>query len=141
MSMGSERLRVTSSRLSAPVQTPQKPLRLPERRPWREALRRLAGLDHCFRGCVFTVGLLVVLGGAALWMFSILLTAPLVFAGLWVWSWEFLWAGRLLHRFRLWLTRLGERARRRPLRWTALTTVGVASGAAAYYAGLQSGLL
>lgn len=87
------------------------------------------------------MGLVVVLGGAALWMFSMLLTAPLVFAGLWVWSWEFLWAGRLLHRFRMWLGRFRQRVRQQPLQWAVLTTLGILGGAAAYYASFRFGLL
>lgn len=98
-------------------------------------------MDRCFRGCIFGAGLLVILSGAALWLFSMLLTAPLIFAGLWIWSWEFLWARRLLHRFRMWLSRFWKRVQQRPLQWAVFTTLGVLSGAAAYYACYRFGLL
>ena len=115
--------------------------RSPERRPWRESLSRKPGLDHCFRACVFVVGLVVVTGGAVLWLFSTLLTTPLILAGLWIWSWEFAWARRLLHKFRVWLTRFWRRVRRRPKKWMVLTAFGVLSGVAVWWATFEFGLL
>ena len=114
---------------------------LPERRAWREALARTPGLDHCFRGCVFMVGLVVIVGGAALWLFSTLLTTPVIFAGLWIWSWEFVWAKRMLHNFRIWLTRFWRRVKRRPKRWTVVTALGILSGAAVWWGMFQFGLI
>ena len=92
-----------------------------------------------FRAFVFVVGLLAVLGGAALWLFSTLLTTPLILAGLWIWSWEFVWARRLLHRFRIWLTRLLRQVRRRPKRWTVVTALGILSGRGLVGASLSLG--
>ena len=112
---------------------------LRDRRPWRESLGRHRAANNCFRAAVFGVGLIVVLGGAALWVFSMLLTAPLIVAGLWVWSWEFVWARRLLHRFKAWLDRFWQRVRRRPIKWAMVTTLGVVSGVAAYWAGHRFG--
>jgi hypothetical protein len=80
-------------------------------------------------------------GGAVLWVFSTLLTAPVILAGLWIWSGEFVWARRLLHRFMGWLGRFWERVRRRPTKWTMLTALGVLSGAVAYWASHAFGLL
>jgi len=117
------------------------PQGLRDRRPWRESLAQMPGLDHCFRAAVFVVGLLAVLGGAALWMFSTLLTTPVIFAGLWIWSWEFVWARRLLHKFRIWLERFWRRVRRRPKRWTVVTALGVLSGVAVWWASFEFGLL
>jgi hypothetical protein len=117
------------------------PQGLRDRRPWRESLAQMPGLDHCFRAGVFVVGLLAVLGGAALWMFSTLLTTPVIFAGLWIWSWEFVWARRLLHKFRIWLERFWRRVRRRPKRWTVVTALGILSGAAVWWASFEFGLL
>ena len=114
---------------------------LPDRRAWREALARTPGLDHCFRGCVFVVGLVVIVGGAALWLFSTLLTTPVIFAGLWIWSWEFVWAKRMLHNFRIWLTHFWRRVKRRPKRWTVVTALGILSGAAVWWGMFQFGMI
>jgi hypothetical protein len=80
------------------------------------------------------VGLVAVLSGAVLWLFSSLLTTPLVFAGLWIWSWEFVWARRLLHRFRIWAGHFWRRVKRRPTKWTVLTGLGILSGAFVWWA-------
>jgi len=117
------------------------PQRLPDRRPWRESLARTPGLDHCLRAAVFAVGLMFVIGGAALWLFSTLLTTPVIFAGLWIWSWEFVWARRLLHKFKDWLNRFWKQVRRRPKRWAVVTALGILSGAAVWWASFEFGLL
>ena len=90
---------------------------------------------------MFALGLLMILGGAALWLFSMLLTVPLLFLGLWIWSWEFVWAQDLLHRFRKWLHRFIEKVKQRPRKWSFVTALGVASGAAGYWACFHFGLL
>ena len=77
-------------------------------------------------------GLVLVVGGAAMWVFTSLLTAPVVLAGLWVWSWEFAWARRWQHAFRLHLRDLCSRVRRHPVRWTVATVLGIAVGVAGY---------
>ena len=97
--------------------------------------------ERCYRAAVFGIGLIAVLGGAALWLFSMLLTAPLLLAGLWIWSREFAWARRLFHRFRSWVSRFLERVRRRPVKWTVLTALGILSGVAISWACYQFGLL
>jgi hypothetical protein len=132
---------VAVTRLAPSEQRHEMPQGLRDRRPWREALARTPGLDHCFRAGVFVVGLVVFLGGAALWLFSTLLTTPLILAGLWIWSWEFVWARRLLHKFRYWLSRFWRRVKRRPKRWTVVTALGVLSGAAVWWASFEFGLL
>ena len=130
---GLEGLLVALTRVD-PTRQHEMPRGLPDRRPWRVALGRTPGVDHCFRACVFVVGLVAVLGGAVLWLFSSLLTTPLVFAGLWVWSWEFVWARRLLHRFRIWAGRFWQRVKRRPTKWTVLTGLGILSGVFVWWA-------
>ncbi len=105
----------------------------PRRRPWRERVRRTTGANFGLRALVFVAGLVLVLAGAAMWLFSGLLTAPLVLAGLWVWSWEFAWARRLQHRFRLHVRALWKRVRRRPARWTLATLSSIAVGAVGYW--------
>jgi hypothetical protein len=129
---------VASTRLVPPGHAVP-PQGLRDRRPWRVSLGRKPAVEHCLQACVFAAGLVAIVGGAMLWLFSMLLTAPAVLAGLWIWSWEFVWARRLLHRFKIWLRRFWKRVRRRPRRWAVVTALGVLSGAAAYWAWLQFG--
>jgi hypothetical protein len=97
---------------------------------WRHRLGRQPVLERCYRGSVFAVGLLVVLAGCALWLLSVLVAIPAVFAGVWLWSKEFEWGRRLLRCLRQYAGRLLQRVRRRPARWTVITVAGVALGAA-----------
>lgn len=101
---------------------------------WRSRLRRTRGVGTCFRCGVFAGGLVLVLVGVAMWMFTILLTLPLAFAGVWLWSTEFGW-GRRLHAA---LTRRARRVwagvRARPVRAVVLTALGWAACTGAYWA-------
>jgi hypothetical protein len=135
-----ERLEVASTRL-APAGLHKLHVKLPDRRPWRAALAKTPGLDHCYRASVFVLGLVVVVGGAALWLFSTLLTTPVIFAGLWIWSWEFVWAKRLMHKFGQWADNLWRRVKRRPKRWTVVTALGILSGAAVWWGMFEFGLV
>ena len=91
---------------------------------------------------MFVVGLVVIVGGAALWLFSTLLTTPVIFAGLWIWSWEFVWAKRLMHNFGIWAdNRFWKRVKRRPKRWTVVTALGILSGAAVWWGMFEFGLI
>ncbi len=105
----------------------------PQRRRWRTSMKASAVADSGLRLVVLITGLALIAGGVTLWLFSTLLTAPLLFAGLWVLSWEFASARRLLHRFTMWVRPFLRRVRRRPARWTIITTSGIASGAAGYW--------
>lgn len=100
---------------------------------WHDRLRRAPGARACWRGAVFVVGLLLVLAGSAMWAFSILLTLPPVYAGVWIWSTEFAWGRWLLDAVKGRARRLWSRVRAHPLRWVALTAAG-ACGAAATHA-------
>ena len=105
--------------------------RLPGRRPapvWRQRLHRVPGMSRCFRVGVFVVGLVLVLGGAGLWMFSLLLCLPVVLAGLWTWSREFHWGHRLYAAVRARARLVWTTARARPRRAALLSVVGLASG-------------
>ncbi|WP_214058057.1 hypothetical protein [Nocardioides aquaticus] len=113
----------------------------PPRRRWRTSVGTSASADLGLRLVVLVAGLVLVAAGAALWLFSTLLTAPLLLAGLWVLSWEFAWARWLLHRFTMWVRPFVGRVRRRPARWTVLTAGGIASGAAGYWAFMVLGPL
>ncbi len=104
------------------------------RHGWRAWLRRKPAVGPCFRFGVFLAGLVLVLAGAALWLFSALLTLPPVLAGLWIWSKEFHWGHRLFHAFLHRARRVWASVRVRPLRWSVLTAVGVASGAGGSWA-------
>ncbi len=101
---------------------------------WRASLRRKPLFDRCYRCGVFVVGLLAVLLGGALWLLSVLLAAPAVLAGVWLWSREFHWARRLLGVLSRYGKRLSARVRRRPLRWALITAAGLAVGAGTCWA-------
>ena len=79
---------------------------------------------------VFVVGLVLVLGGAGLWMFSLLLCLPVVLAGLWTWSREFHWGHRLYAAVSARAALLWATARSRPGHAALLSVGGLASGAA-----------
>ena len=74
-------------------------------------------------------------------MFSTLLTAPVILAGLWIWSWEFVWAKRLMHKFGQWADSLWRRVKRRPKRWTFVTALGILSGVAIWWGMFEFGLI
>jgi hypothetical protein len=83
---------------------------------------------------VFVAGLLLMMAGLTLWLASVLLAAPLMFVGLWVWSREFHWGHRLFRGFLRRLAGLWSRVRSRPVRWTLLTVGGIAVAWAGYWA-------
>lgn len=93
----------------------------PRRRAWRHAVRSVGPADHGLRAAVFVLGLVLVVTGIGLWVLSTVLTVPVLLAGLWVWSWEFAWARRLMHAFRGWVRSQVRRARAHPVRWTVST--------------------
>ena len=82
---------------------------------------------------VFAVGFVLNLLGAAAWLLSVLLMAPLMLAGLWVWSREFEWAERLLGRFRHWAGALWRRVRAHPVRWGLTTVLSLVATGVAYW--------
>lgn len=89
------------------------------------------------RACVFAVGLTLVASGTVFWVVSSAPTSPLLFAGLWVWSWEFAFARRLLHRFKSYLHDPWGSARRRPVLYTTLSVLGLISAGGAYWGFLR----
>ncbi len=93
-----------------------------------------------FRAGVFVVGLLSVLVGAVLWLWSALLSAPAAFLGLWLWSREFHWGHRLLRTFLRRASSLWSRVKAHPARWAAITTAGIGGPWAAYWAWGHYGL-
>lgn len=102
--------------------------------------RENRGRHRLFRVGVFVVGLLMTLVGAAMWLFSLLLAVPPIFAGLWVWSREFLWGHRLFSAFLRRGTALWSRVKSRPVRWAAITLGGVGVAGAGYWAWGHYGL-
>ncbi len=108
---------------------------------WRERLRRFPVRNRCYRGLVFIGGLVLVVVGGVLWMFSVVLMLPVALAGLWLWSTEFLWGRRLFRAFVGWGRRLWKRIKARPRRWTMITLASIATGALAYWLIGRSGLL
>ena len=89
---------------------------------------------------VFVVGLLLILLGAAMWLFSALLSAPPVFVGLWLWSREFHWGHRLFKAFLRRARSLASRMKARPMRWAVITVAGVGVAWAVYWAWGHYGL-
>jgi hypothetical protein len=85
------------------------------------------------RAGIFSLGLVLNLLGAAAWLLSALLMAPLMLAGLWIWSHEFPWAGRLLDRFHTWARALWRRITARPVRWGVSTATSLSGTATAYW--------
>ena len=71
--------------------------------------------------------------GVAAWLVSVLLTAPLMLAGVWVWSREFDWAKRLLVHVRRWAGSIWRRVRVHPVRWGAATLTSLGGSATAYW--------
>jgi len=119
-------LRSPTARAAEDVRRPDhdQPTRPPNQPGTGTAFRRL--------GLLLAGAALMVLGAAA-WLLSVLLTAPLVLAGLWVWAREFDWAERLFRRVLRWARSLWRRARARPVRWGAMTAAGFGGTAAAYW--------
>lgn len=111
----------------------------PHRRAWRHGVRSVGAADLSLRAAVFVLGSRLVAAGVALWVFSTLLTAPVLFAGLWVLSWEFAWARRLMHAFRGWVRTQVRRARRHPVRWAAATAATLALTIGGYWALMSYG--
>jgi hypothetical protein len=103
--------------------------------------RENRGRHRLFRSGVFVVGLLLVLVGAAMWLVSLLLAAPPVFLGLWLWSREFRWAHRLFWAFVRRAKSLWTRVRARPARWAVITLGGVSVACAGYWAWGHYGLV
>ena len=95
--------------------------------------RRGQGARPFRRIGLFVVGLVLNVLGAAAWLVSMLLTAPLMLAGVWVWAREFHWARRLLKHVRRWAGALWRRTRGHPWRWGIGTAVSVGGTATAYW--------
>jgi hypothetical protein len=94
-----------------------------------------------FRAGVFVIGLLLILVGAGLWLFSVFLSLPPVFVGLWLWSREFHWAHRLFRVFLRSARKLWSGVKSHPVRWAGLTLGGVCVAWAGYWALGHYGLL
>jgi hypothetical protein len=79
------------------------------------------------------VGLVCILAGVVLTVLPGPLTIPPILLGLYVWSTEFGWAGRLLGVFRIKGRRAWRHARRYPIRAGAITVTGLLMAAAALW--------
>jgi hypothetical protein len=96
--------------------------------------RETRSRHRLFRVGVFLVGVVLVVGGATMWLVSSVLSLPAVFLGLWVWSREFHWGHRLFRAFLRRAESMWSRMRVHPVRWTILTVGGVGAAWAAYWA-------
>ncbi len=82
---------------------------------------------------LFLLGSILNLLGLGAWLLSALLMAPLLLAGLWVWSHEFAWAKKLLRRFGRWAESYWRRVRASPVKWGLTTAVSLGATTAAYW--------
>ncbi|HYO40395.1 MAG TPA: hypothetical protein VER39_12155 [Nocardioidaceae bacterium] len=101
---------------------------------WWTWLRGTRGRHQFLRAGVFVAGLFMMLLGAFMWLFSLLLAVPPLFVGLWVWSREFHWGHRLYRAFLRRAGSLWARIKLRPARWGLLTAAGLAAAVAGYWA-------
>ena len=106
---------------------------------WWTGLRATRGRHRTFRVAVFLVGLVLTVGGAAMWLVSSLLALPPVLLGVWVWSREFHWGHRLHRACLRQADSLWSRVKLRPVRWALITLVGIGSAWAAFWAWGQFG--
>ncbi len=90
---------------------------------WKVKLRRTPGGALAVRAIVLVAGLLFILLGVALAALPGPLTIPPILVGLWIWSTEFAWAGRLLDRAKRKAEEAWANAKRRPV-LTGLVTAG-----------------
>lgn len=107
---------------------------------WWTWFRANRGRHRAFRVGVFVVGLVLTLGGAAMWLVSSLLAALPVLLGLWVWSREFHWGHRLYGASLRQGRAMWSRVRLRPVRWALITVAGFGAAWAGYWAWGQYGL-
>jgi uncharacterized membrane protein YbaN (DUF454 family) len=89
----------------------------------RDRVRRLPAGEVIVRASVFVVGLALIVTGLALSVLPGPLTIPPVVLGLLVWSLEFEFAQRWLHRFEAPAQQAWEQAKARPVR-TAVVSGG-----------------
>jgi hypothetical protein len=82
----------------------------------------------------------MLVSGAALWLFSLLLALPPLFVGLWLWSREFHWGHRLYRAFLRRSWSLWWRVKTRPVRWGLITVAGLGTAWAGYWAWGHYGL-
>ncbi len=99
---------------------------------WKVKLRRTPGGALAVKAIVLVSGLLFILLGLALAALPGPLTIPPILVGLWIWSTEFAWAGRLLDRAKRSAEKAWENAKRKPV----LTGLITASGLIALAVGL-----
>jgi hypothetical protein len=92
-------------------------------RAWKRTLRRTPGGAAVVKAIVFVSGLLFILLGFALIALPGPLTIPPMLVGLYIWSTEFAWAGRLLDRAKRSAQETWENAKRKPV-LTGLATGG-----------------
>jgi len=101
---------------------------------WRSRVHSTVGLSQIYRVGVFMVGLLLIVLGFALVLLPGPFTIPPVLLGLWIWSTEFAFAGRLLRSVELRGKKAWERAQRHPVASTLIVCGGLAATGAAAWA-------
>ena len=99
----------------------------------RDRLKTHRGPRYAWKACVFLLGLVVILACVGLWTF---LPAPLaippMLIGVWIWSTEFPFAGRLLEFLKDKAASGRDFARRRPVVFGLITAGSFLLAAAAF---------
>ncbi len=100
---------------------------------WKVKLRRTPGGALTVKAIVLVSGLLFILLGLALAALPGPLTIPPILVGLWIWSTEFAWAGRLLDRAKRSAEEAWEKAKRKPVLTGLITVSGLIALALGLY--------
>lgn len=100
---------------------------------WKAKLRRTPGGAIAVKAIVLVSGLLFILLGLALAALPGPLTIPPILVGLWIWSTEFAWAGRLLDRAKRSAEEAWENAKRKPVLTGLITVSGLIAVAIGIY--------
>ncbi len=100
---------------------------------WKVKLRRTPGGALAVKAVVLVSGLLFILLGLALAALPGPLTIPPILVGLWIWSTEFAWAGRLLDRAKRSAEEAWEKAKRKPVLTGLITVSGLIALALGLY--------
>ena len=105
---------------------------------WKNRVKAKRGTRYAYQAAVFLLGLLVILACLGLWTtLPAPLAIPPMLIGVWIWSTEFPFAGRLL----AWLKDQAQAGRdnagKHPVKFGLVTAAGLLVAAAGYWAFFQ----
>ncbi|MGI8523870.1 MAG: PGPGW domain-containing protein [Nocardioides sp.] len=96
---------------------------------------------HARRIVVFVAGLLSILVGLVLILLPGPLTIPPIILGVWLWSREFAWADRWMEPVRVQGEAAKEQFRKRPIRTTTASVLGIVAAVVLIWAVLHYDLV